>query len=67
MSFFYLVFSVFRKWDQKSKNLVLLNCKILSYDPEKVVLGNLAWDPPEFIYFLISGQCKIVKVSKNKN
>jgi len=51
----------FKKWDQKSKNLVLLNCKILSYDPEKVVLGNLAWDPPEFIYFLISGQCKIVK------
>ena len=53
----------FRGWTDNEIDLAVLNSKVLTYEKDQIILGNLTWDPPEFFYLLINGHCKIIKVT----
>jgi len=51
----------FKGWTDNEIDLAVLNSKVLTYEKDQIILGNLTWDPPEFFYLLINGHCKIIK------
>lgn len=53
----------FRLWTEADLRPINLNCRVEGFASDTVILGNTS-EVPEHVYFVVSGLCKLIRVSK---